>query len=130
MGWNALLSRNHDHIPKLISQLVILLLQSRPFQCLLCHLELLASSETMQTHFRIQAILILLVILIISSLYEPNITLCVKIVSQSVRKSTQKICVCRAARAAKNNLYVIRLKPHKQEKKKFCLSKNMPRLVF
>ena len=97
MGWNALLSRNHDHIPKLISQLVILLLQSRPFQCLLCHLELLASSETMQTHFRIQAILILLVILIISSLYEPNITLCVKILRQlqsvSEKVNTKDMCV-------------------------------------
>ena len=35
-----ILSWNHNHISKLISQLVILLLQAGPFQCLFCHLEI------------------------------------------------------------------------------------------
>ena len=34
------LSWNHNHVAKLIPQLVILLLQACPFQCLFCHLEI------------------------------------------------------------------------------------------
>ena len=38
-GWNVSLSWNHNHVPKLVPQLVILFLQACPFQCLFCHLK-------------------------------------------------------------------------------------------